>query len=97
MKQLDPIQLRFNRVPTAIAAVVFGAAAVMFFDAATFEHIEIDMNPAWIWMAFAGCGATAFMCLKNTVSPKNLRCQLCKERSGYGCLPLLKGITITCA
>ena len=69
MMQLKPIKLRFNRVPTAIAAVIFGAGAVIFFDAAAFGHIDIDMNPTWIWAAFAGCGFTAFMCLKNAVFP----------------------------
>jgi hypothetical protein len=69
MMELKPVKLRFNRLPTAIAAVIFGAGAVMFLDAAAFGHIDIDMNPTWIWAAFTGCGFTAFMCLKNAVFP----------------------------
>ena len=66
--QLKPITLHINRVPVAIAAVIFGAGAGMFY-AAAFGHIDIDMNPIWIWAAFAGFGSTALMCLKNAVFP----------------------------
>jgi hypothetical protein len=69
LMQLKPIKLRFNRVPTSIAAVIFSAGAVLFFDAAAFGHIDLDMNPTWIWAACAGCGFTALMCLKNAVFP----------------------------
>ena len=67
--QLEQIKLRFKRVPAALSAVIFGAAAVFFLDAAAFGHIDIDMEPTWIWLAFAGSGFAALMCLKNAVVP----------------------------
>jgi hypothetical protein len=69
MMQLKPNKLHINRVPVAIAAVIFGAGAGLFLDAAAFGHIDIDMNPTWMWAAFAGCGFTALMCLKNAMFP----------------------------
>ncbi len=69
MMQLEQIKLQVERVPAAIAGVIFAAAAGMFLDAAAYGHIDIDMKPVWIWAAFAGAGFSAFICLKNAVFP----------------------------
>ena len=63
------MKLPINRVPAAIAAVLFGAGAGLFLHAAVFGHIDIDLKPTWMWAAFAGCGFTALMCLKSAMFP----------------------------
>ena len=67
--QLEQIKLRFKRVPAALAAVIFGAVVGFFLDAVAYGHIDIDMKPTWIWLAFAASGFAALMCLKNAVVP----------------------------
>lgn len=66
---LEQIKLHVERVPAAIAAVIFGAGAGMFLDVAAYGHIDIDMKPIWMWVSFAGAAISAFICLKKAVFP----------------------------
>jgi hypothetical protein len=66
----EQIELKFQRLPSALAAVLFGIGAWLALDAAAFGNIDIDMDPAWMWGAFAIFGFAALVSLKNTLFPK---------------------------
>jgi hypothetical protein len=69
MMHFEHINLRFKRVPAAIGAFIFGIAAGFFLDAVAYGHVNIDLKPIWIWLAFYASAFSALVCLKNAVFP----------------------------
>ncbi|MFQ5481084.1 MAG: hypothetical protein ACE5DW_07375, partial [Thermodesulfobacteriota bacterium] len=63
------IEIRSSRMANAIACLVFGGVAYMFFDAAYLGNISIDIKPTWLLVFFCISVLAALGTLKNTFSP----------------------------